>query len=232
MASKIDDPGSLTARAYQAIKREILAVHLRPGDPLPVERFIRELRFSKTPVREAILRLEREGLIQIRPRMGTFVAHLDLRQIQEMYEVRSLLEGRAARLTAMRLPVEKLAAVEKQLRAQRTKGEIDCKALSEAGQALHQFMIRSCGNRVLTQMIESVRDHFARFRTLSLDIPEKVLSSHQEHLEILEALKARNPDLVERCVCRHFEHAGRFLMETLLHPEATERFPVTVATAE
>ena len=228
----IPSPSSLTGRAYRAIKGEILTLRLRPGEPLSLERFSRELGLSKTPVREALLRLEREGFLHILPRMGTFVSHLDIRQIQEMYEVRGLLEGRAARMGAARVPTDVLVKVEEQLRTQRTEGEIDCKAISDAGQALHRLIVTSCGNHVLRQMIESVQEHFTRFRALSLQIPEKVLSSHREHLEILEALKLRDADRAERCVCRHFEHAGRSLMETLLQATEAARLPVTIAAGD
>ncbi len=89
------DPATpLTEQAYRGIKQEILSNRLPPGAPLPVDRFIREMKLSRTPVREAILRLEREGFVEIRPRLGTFVAQLDLRKIREMYHVR----GRPGRI--------------------------------------------------------------------------------------------------------------------------------------
>ncbi len=225
-------PVSRTEAAYRAIKREILTNGLRPGDVVPQERFVRQLQLSRTPVREAVLQLAREGFVDIRPRMGTFVSHLDLRQIQEMYAVRGLLEGHASRLAATRIPAGDLAAIERDLRSQRTEGEINCSAVSEAGERLHRLIISSCGNRVLARMILSVQDHFARFRTLSLQIPEKVLSSHREHLAILEALKDRNPERAEQRLRSHLDHAGRYLMESLLHaPAGAAGAPVVVSVA-
>ena len=84
---------SLTDRAYQQIKEEILANRLRPGDPLRVDHFIKRLKLSRTPMREAIQRLEKEGLVEIRPRMGSFVSHIELREIVEMYQVTGLARG-------------------------------------------------------------------------------------------------------------------------------------------
>jgi DNA-binding GntR family transcriptional regulator len=147
-----------------------------------------------------------------------------------MYEVRSVLEGRAARLAATRVSADMLAPVERELKSQRTKGDIDRSGLLEAGQMLHRLIIQSCGNHVLTQMIESVQEHFARFRALALNIPEMLLVSHQEHLEILEALKQANEDLAEERVMRHFEHAGRSLLESLLRSDGA-RFRITVASS-
>lgn len=224
---------SLTTVAYQAIKDEILSNRLRPGEPLPTERFIRELGLSRTPLREAMLRLEKEGLVEVRPRMGTFVSHLNLQEIQEMYQVRRELEGLAARLAAERAPPERIAEVEKELRRHPLKGEINYKALSEAGQGLHRLIVESCGNRVLARMIRSLQDHFMRFRSLSLDLPEKILASHREHLQILEAIKRGDGPLAERLVHEHFDHAGRSLLESLLtHSERRKEARVTVALGD
>jgi DNA-binding GntR family transcriptional regulator len=225
--------GSRTAQAYRVIKDEILSNRLHAGDAVPMERFVRELGLSRTPVREAVLQLAKDGFIDVRPRMGTFVSHLDLRQIQEMYEVRSLIEGHAARLATELIPPQALAALEDELRAQKTEGEIDSKAISEAGQNVHRLVVDSCGNQVLAQMILSLQDHFTRFRKLSLQIPEKVLSSHREHLEIVDALKRRDGGLAERLVHKHHQHAAQYLLESLLRRSADARGPrLTVAIGD
>jgi DNA-binding GntR family transcriptional regulator len=208
---------SLTTVAYEAIKAEILGNQLRAGQPLPAERFIRELKLSRTPLREAIQRLEKEGLVEVRPRMGTFISHLNLREIQEMYQVRRELEGLAARLAAGRIPPGRLREVETALSRHALTGEVDYQALSEAGQQLHQLIVESCGNAVLTRFIRSLQDHFARFRSLSLSLPEKILASHREHLQILKALKKGDGERAEQLVHEHFDHAGRVLLDNLLH---------------
>lgn len=171
---------------------------------------------SRTPLREAVLRLEKEGLVEVRPRMGTFVSHLDLREIQEMYDVRRELEGLAARLAAGRLKPERLAEVERELTAHALNGKVNYQALSEAGQSLHRLIVECCGNLVLARFIRSLQDHFTRFRSLSLEIPDKILSSHHEHLQILKALKQGDGAKAEKLIHEHFEHAGRFLLESLI----------------
>lgn len=209
--------GSLTEVAYQAIKTAILNNQLHAGDALPADRFVQELALSRTPVREALLRLEKEGLVEVRPRMGTFVTQLNLREIQESYQVRQELEGLAARLAARRADAAQLAAVERALKKYPLRGEIDCQGMSEAGQQLHALVVEACGNLVLARMIRSLQDHFTRFRALSLDIPEKVRDSHREHLAILAALKAGDGALAEQLMQEHFAHAGRALVERLLN---------------
>jgi DNA-binding GntR family transcriptional regulator len=213
---KVQVSDSFTAIAYAAIKEEILTNRLRAGDSLPLERFVRELGLSRTPLRDAILMLEKDGLVEVRPRMGTFVSHLNLREIQEMYEVRRELEGLAARLAAGRALPERLAEVERELTAHPLNGKINYQALSEAGQSLHRLIVESCGNLVLARFIRSLQNHFTRFRSLSLEIPDKVLSSHREHLQILKALKQGDGAKAERLIHEHFDHAGRFLLESLI----------------
>jgi DNA-binding GntR family transcriptional regulator len=202
--------------AYRAIKAEILANRLQAGEHLPIDRFVRELGVSRTPLREAVQQLEKEGFVEIRPRMGTFVSHLNLREIREMYEVRQALEGYAARLAAERVGAGELQAVEAALRRHTPTGAVDLPAMSEDGQRLHRLIIDSCGNGMLTGMLRALQDHFTRFRVLSLELPEKILSSHQEHLAIVEALRACDGALAERVVREHFAHAGQTLLESLL----------------
>lgn len=208
---------SATEKAYEAIRQEILNNELRSGEPVPVERFVQELRLSRTPVREAILRLQREGLIEIRPRMGTFVSHLDIRQIRDMYELRRVLEGHAAKLAASRVPRDAVRCLQKELRAYAIdRPKPDCKGMSGSGKKVHALILENCGNMALADMLRSMQDHFVRFRSISLEIPEKVISSHNEHLAILDALDRRDCEQAEKLVHQHFEHAAQFLLDSLL----------------
>ncbi|MFB3901948.1 MAG: GntR family transcriptional regulator [Acidobacteriota bacterium] len=213
---------SLTDWAYQQIKEEILTNRLRPGDPLQVEYFVRRLKISRTPMREAIQQLEKEGLVEIRPRMGTFVSHIELREIVEMYQVRQILEGFAARLAAGRVDPTRLADVENQLARLQTTGEVDYPAISKAGLELHRLIVESCGNLVLTRFVLSLQDHFRRFRSAMPQLPERILEFHQEHLRILEALRKGDGPEAERLMQQHLAHASQLLMERLL-PQWGER---------
>lgn len=233
--SSTTDPfsdASLTDRAYQEIKEEILTNRLRPGDPLRVEHFIKRLNLSRTPLREAIQQLEKEGLVEIRPRMGSFVSHIELREIVEMYQVRALLEGFAARLAAGRVSPDRLAELEEQLTRQPPGSESDSAALTKAGLALHRLIVESCGNLVLTRFVVSLQDHFRRFRAVSPQLPERVQDFHREHLQILGALKEGDGVRAEQLIRRHLERAAELLMERLLgQPVQAAAAPMIVRPA-
>lgn len=218
--------GSRTQVAYTALKHEILSNRLAPGEPLPIERFIRELGLSRTPIREAIQQLETEGFVEVRPRMGTFVSQLDLREIREMYELRQALEGFAARLVVGRVAVEELEELERRLRRHEGR-DPDLAEISADGQRLHDLIIGSCGNDALTRSLRSIQDHFTRYRSISLRLPEKIMASHAEHLAILEALRSGDADRAEQLVRAHFAHAGRSLLESLVEGHL-DRWGVTV----
>lgn len=211
-------PESSTARAYLAIKERILTNHLRAGEPVVADALARELQLSRTPIREALLQLSQEGFLEIRPRMGTFVAPLDVRRIHEMYQVRKVLEGAAARQAADFADPVALASLERELRELRTETSEDLRRLSECGDRLHRLIVDSCENQVLADLIRSLQDHFRRFRAISLQLPEKVLASHQEHLEILRALRESDGLRAEQLVHAHFEHAAQTLLQSLIAP--------------
>lgn len=215
--------------AYQAIKSDILNNRLKPGEAVPVEKYVKDLSLSRTPVREATLRLERERLVEIRPRLGTFVSHLDLRDIRDMYAVRRLLEGEAARAAAMYAPLEAVQALLAELSSFSETGEIDTRGMSETGKRVHDLIVEHCGNEVLRAMIHSLKDHFTRFRSLSIQIPEKILSSHHEHIAILNSLAARDPDRACALIHQHFDHASQFLLDSLLQGKSPARPRVTIA---
>lgn len=95
---------------------------------------------------------------------------------------------------------------------------------------LHNFIVESCGSTVLARSIRSLQDRFTRFRTLSPNIPEKILSSHHEHLGILKALKQGDGDAAEKLIYDHFDHARRFLPDNLLRHSANSHSLFVVAT--
>lgn len=225
---------SLTSLAYQAIKEEIISTRLRPGEAVPTERLTSTLGLGRTPVREALLQLEREGFVQILPRIGTFISQLNLREIQQMYEVRRHLEGLAAQRAARYASAVRIAEVDEALGrypidAADPRSEADLAGMQEAGQRLHLMIVDTCQNDVLAQLIRSLHEHFRRFRSLSLALPQKIVTSHGQHVAILDAIKRHDGAAAERLVHEHFEFAAQSLLQSLANDDGRPgRVSVTI----
>jgi DNA-binding GntR family transcriptional regulator len=151
-------------------------------------------------------------LVEIRPRLGTFVAQLDLVAIRDMFRVRGALEGEAARQAATRIPDRELSAV---CSAVRSINAADPKAVVQSGQELRDTILRYCGNDVLRRLNRSLDDQFARTRKLTAVSAEGAVLRHQEHLAIAEALLERWPEGAQKAVQQHFERSAQTLIENL-----------------
>lgn len=211
--------GSLAEMAYVQIKEAIIHNRLPPGEPIVKEELIQTMGLTRTPLREALLRLRKEGLVEIRPQMGTFVSQINIHEIHDMYDIRGVLEGLAARSAAGRIPKEEISEIECELKGLQSSGLDNVKAMSGSGRKLHQMIIRHCGNIALVNSINSIQDHFTRFRMISLEVPEKVFASHKDHLRILSALKRQDPELAESRMRSHFERSRKALLSSLVNPE-------------
>jgi len=203
----VTSPASLEKLAYDAIKNAILTFQLRPGDSLVESELAHQLGISKTPVRDSLLRLEKEGLVVKVPFKGSYVASISHESVIELFEIRAVLEGLAARLAMPGVTPDELTELaglidshEQALR----KGSI-----SEAAgynRKFHQTIIQHCANERLLQILGNLDDHLQRFRLLSNYQRGTALKSVEEHRQILAALIQKDGVLVEQTMRRHLEN--------------------------
>ena len=200
----ITDTALLGDRAYSAIRDAILHLELEPGAPLVESQLARALNASKTPVREALCRLEETGLVVSTPYRGFVVSELTLHDAWEILQIRAVLEGLAVREACEALTetdLEALAALLEEQRAYLEQGELD--ACAESGYAFHRILVEKAGNSRLCESIDRLNDQFHRVRLLSSHIPGRLPKSLVEHHEILEALRERDEALAERRMNDH-----------------------------
>jgi DNA-binding GntR family transcriptional regulator len=192
---------------YEALKRDIRSGVLAPGAPLREEELGRSHRVSRTPVREALSRLETEGLAARRPRAGLVVATLTLDEIIDLYVLREALEGLAARLAAERRTELDLTRLEMVLRAceRGVHAENTAREIS-LGEEFHFLIWRIAGNAPLQRAINDVYEVVQRFQPNTLTYPGRAAQSLAEHLELLEALRTRDPMAAERIAIEHVRH--------------------------
>jgi DNA-binding GntR family transcriptional regulator len=196
----------LKDEAYRLIKEAITSVHFRPGDPVIEGDLARRLGISKTPVRNALVRLEQEGFVQTLPFRGTFVADVSVGDVREIYEVRSALEE-----TAIRLLIERLSSADiRELRSAIAEVEAKLQAgqLEESFDSIREFhegIVRRSGNRWLIEMYGTLSGHLTRIRNICGHIPGRVEKSVSEHKTIIAAIEAHDSPAAIVALRAHLE---------------------------
>jgi DNA-binding GntR family transcriptional regulator len=203
---------------YQRLKLMILDGAIGQGEPLVERSVAARLGVSRTPVRETILRLEREGLVRIVEGKGAFVAHYSIEDVIEIYQVRQGLEPIAARLSCEHIAMDEVRYFEEQLGRFRTNPSLrndESGAWERLGRDFHRLVIRSSRNKRLIQIVEGMQDQIDLVRGIGRTISRHTSSESTllEHSEILRALKARDPDRAEAAVRAHLENGLRHRLD-------------------
>ncbi|HEX3864418.1 MAG TPA: GntR family transcriptional regulator [Stellaceae bacterium] len=210
--------GTQGAQAYQKLRALLKDGVLKPGERIVEATLAERLAVSRTPVRDAIRRLEAEGLLNHQPREGVVVARLDRRGVVELYEMREVLEGTAARLFtrhASDLEVEGLLDLAHQER--RLQGKAD--ELAAHNLRFHNQIHRGAHNRFLEKALQgvyAVRWLLGPSQMLTTDRAEEALA---EHTELAQAILDRDAPLAESISRKHVRSAQRRRMKTLFPQE-------------
>ena len=153
----------LADTVYEALRRAIVEHEFDAGEPLTEHELCRRFGTSRTPVREALAKLERDRLVQVVPKKGAFVRTISADEIRELYQLREALEGLAVRLAAPRVDREDLAGFEARFRAMKDQGKratyVEVRTL---GEEFHSFLIKQAGNAKLQEALAQIRGRFIR----------------------------------------------------------------------
>ena len=211
---------SVRDEVYRILRERILHFAYPPGARLRLQELETALGVSRTPLREALQRLESEGLVDVRPRRGTFVMAVDPDEIRESYEMRAILESGAADIVVRTITDAEIAELE---RLHLAMGERlrsgDYQAIVsrfiELDRELHGLMIRFTRHRLLIAHHGEVDTllYVARLRR-RFDLPDS-LRTQEEHAAIVEALGRRRPGALRKAILRHIEGAVRRTMAAL-----------------
>lgn len=213
-------PTTEDASPYERLKLLILSGEIGMGQPLAERSLAERLGVSRTPVRETLLRLQKEGLVQIVQGRGAFVMSYSIEDLIEIYEVRLGLEPVAARLSCPHISLEELAFFEgafNRYMRDPERGDDDNDEWQRLGRDFHNLFIRGSRNGRLIQIMEGLQDQVELFRGLGKAISPLVVSRAviEEHLEIVAALTLRNPRRAERAVRVHLENGLRSRIDAL-----------------
>lgn len=222
MRSTTDDQAarpSLVGDAYDALRQAIRENAFPPGYQGSEQEIASQLHMSRTPVHEAIIRLQEEGLVRVLPRRGVVVCSISPDDMREIYEAIIVLEGGAAELLAEK-PLDIRHAVANELESVNTQMEAavaadDLVAWARADERFHQLLIERCGNGRLARMFHTIMDQSHRARMLTLRMRPKPTTSVPEHRAIVGAIQQGDAALA-RERAKHHRTAARDQLLPLL----------------
>lgn len=206
---------SLADGVYEVMRERILTGMLPAGERLLEPLLAAELGVSRTPVREALRRLEQEGLVRRNPRdLGRYVLGLSADEVREIIGIRSVLEGYAARLAAQRITDEELSSLRAlHEAASKVIGRADVARLVELNTSFHDGIIAASRAPRCAALIEALRGWILRYRLEFLRSDDLRRQSFSEHRDILSALGRRDPELAEDVVRRHIAQIAEALAD-------------------
>ncbi len=201
---------------FDALREAILHGKYQPGQHLVADDLARELGVSRMPVREALHRLEVTGLVSITPHRGAVINELSESEIIEIYHIRAVLEGLAARLAVVNLlPADhqQLTMILVEMAQMAHAGKVD--AMLNLNQAFHRVIWTAARAPRLQALLENLYDASQRFRNISLLLPGRLEQITEEHQRIADALRAGDHVNAERYSNEHYETTAQRLLKSI-----------------
>ncbi|MHC1749491.1 MAG: GntR family transcriptional regulator [Cellulosilyticaceae bacterium] len=211
---KINEYLPLRDIVFQTLRKAILTGELEPGARLMETQLGEKLGVSRTPIREAIRKLELEGLVIMVPRKGAQVAQFTEKDIEDVLEVRAALEALAARLACKKMDDRaflrlQLVIAEYEYAAK----ENDIEVMIQKDVEFHETIFNATENEKLIQLFNNLREQVHRYRIAYLKNIEDSEAVRVEHIELLEALKSQNEDLASNLASKHIETQCQSIMQ-------------------
>jgi DNA-binding GntR family transcriptional regulator len=214
LAAQAGSGGSLADKAYKSLHAAIQSNELKPGTRLRELELTEWFGISRTPIREALQRLQSEGLIVNDPELGLIVAKLDIRMLSELYEVREVLEGTAAAFAARHASEGEITVLRELVR----QGYEDCKdpdQLAANNRAFHEALYRSAHNRYLQKTLSAFRESMSLHVSATLSVAGRSKESLDQHNMIVSEIENRNPAGAEEAARAHIRQAYRLRLGLL-----------------
>lgn len=204
--------GSLGQRVYQTLREAILSLTYRPGEILRKPEICDALGVSRSPVADAVARLAAEGLVDVVPQAGTFVARFSMEEIREGAFLREAIEVAAIERVAQTITEDQLTQLRRNLTVQAALiADGDVPGFYQTDAAMHELILSFTGFRKLAQVSETAWLHVNRARQLILPVPGRIEATLDEHRAILAALEARDPDAARLVTRAHLRQLITYL---------------------
>jgi len=214
----LDEYKPLRDVVFENLREAILEGNLKPGQRLMEVQLAEQLGVSRTPIREAIRKLELEGLVVMLPRKGAYVADVSLKDIIDVLEIRASLEGLAASLAAERISDEDINKLEQIMQDfNQGKDDFDVETLLRKDVEFHECIFKATNNVRLHQLINSLWEQVYRFRVTYISDYESTKNIINEHQLILNAIKEGNRDLAKKYAQEHIQKAEQFMIDKTIN---------------
>ena len=193
-----------TTEIYRSLRGDIVAMRRKPGEPIVEKHVAESFGVSRTPVREALLRLADDGLVEIFPQSGTFVSRIPVNTLPEAVVIRTSLECTAVRYAAVRAARSQIAALRANiLLQQETAAAGDLDGFHETDEEFHRLISEIAGYPGLWNLAQHVKMQVDRYRRLTLPEPGRMPHVMAEHSAIVDAIAGRDPAQAERLMAAH-----------------------------
>ncbi|GBF32837.1 regulator PutR [Desulfocucumis palustris] len=213
---RLDNYKPLREMVFESLREAIIQGRLKPGERLMEIQLADEMGVSRTPIREAIRKLELEGFVVMVPRKGAYVAGISVKDIVDVFEVRAALEALAAGLAAERITPDELEELERSLVViSEVSSKEDIDAIVATDTSFHELIYRASRNERLFQIVIHLKEQIQRFRTTSLSQPGRSKDALEEHRKMVEAISDRNAELAQSLAREHIENAEQSMLNAL-----------------
>ncbi|WP_041525024.1 GntR family transcriptional regulator [Gilvimarinus agarilyticus] len=222
---------SLSEKAYQTIRALILGNEFRAGEQILEKVLVERLSISRTPIREACIQLQKEGLIEIRPRRGIYIKPISAADMNEIYDIMSALEAQAAKVLANKISQKKITNKELEkletptVNMEKALETKNLKAWAEADEEFHLALLELCGNKRLKEAVLKYWGQVHRVRYFTLELRGQPSDSTDDHRALLDAIRSGNPRKAADIHEHHRQKAKQNLLDII---EKFER--ITVAS--
>jgi DNA-binding GntR family transcriptional regulator len=207
---------SLLEEVYDSLKKSILHGKLKGGERLIEEQLAHQIGISRTPVREAFHKLERDELVTRLPKGGFAVREFTKEDVEEIFGIRSALESYAVFLATLHISPERISTLEKKIEeTEKVMKSRDNDKVIRLHTEFHDLLYKSCKSNKLIEMINNFRDYFYRYRPALLRTEKNIRDSIEDHRQMLEAMKKKNPRLVERLVRNHLRKGMEIILKEI-----------------
>ncbi len=205
---EVTDKYSLRGRVFQRLRNDILSGKYQENEELKEVAIGEEMGVSRTPVREAFRQLELEGLIQIIPNKGAYVTGITVKDVEDIYMMRSLLEGLCARWASEHITKEQLEEMEENVYLSEfhaARGHYD--QMAELDNRFHEILYEASHSKMLENQLKDFHQYVLRVRQKTLSSNVRSKASNEEHKQIMEAIKNKDAQSAEMLANKHIINA-------------------------